>query len=492
MNCMSTEPLTESLETPVCRRLRGMRFAVAASLSLLVLAITPAFGQVSKPELPPPGVLGDVTSATYSTQSYALYLPSTYTPAKRWPIVYFFDPGGHGRRPLELYKNLAETYGFIFAGSNNSRNFAPDESKNVNAIWQDTHTRFALDEHRIYTSGFSGGARAAGAMALSCPACGIAGVAAHGAGYPNNRVAANDKQLYFFAVGDHDFNWQEVVTVRREREDQGLPYRVQVFSGSHQWAPYAVMEDAIQWFVLRAMQSGTLQPDASFIDHRFERIRAESDDAEKRKDPIAQLSAYRALVDDFAGLKDVTEFSKKLVALKSSAAFKAALKEERAQISDQFDLEGEISPKLHAYVQGSAPDLTALRTDIIQSMGRLRDQAEHAKNEGKRLIFSRALDDMRVSGIEDGQQELEARHFEKAELCFELMADVIDDPWPVLLLAETHASEGKKKQAMSDLKKAVQRGLKDADVLDSNERLQILEAEPEFQKLLTELRQKQE
>ena len=99
---------------------------------------------------------------------------------------------------------------------------------------------------------------------------------------------------------------------------------------------------------------------------------AEADDAEKsEKIPSGQLTAYRALVDDFSGLRDVTEPAKKLAALKSSAAFKAALKEERGQIADQLDLEGEISPKLHAYVQGAAPDLPALRVDIVQSMGRL-------------------------------------------------------------------------------------------------------------------------
>ena len=54
----------------------------------------------------------------------------------------------------------------------------------------------------------------------------------------------------------------------------------------------------------------------------------------------------------------------------------------------------------------------------------------------------------------------------------------------------THAAAGKKKQALSDLKKAVHRGLKDADVIDSDERLQVLKVEPEFQKLLAELRQK--
>jgi poly(3-hydroxybutyrate) depolymerase len=120
----------------------------------------------SPAELPAAGQIGDVTCASDGTQSYSLYLPRAYTPARNWPIIYFFDPGGRGQRPLELYKELADNYGFILAGSNNSRNFSSEQSKSVNAIWLDTHVRLALDPHRIYAGGFSGGARVAGAMAL--------------------------------------------------------------------------------------------------------------------------------------------------------------------------------------------------------------------------------------------------------------------------------------------------------------------------------------
>src|SRR5438445_3048101 len=139
--------------------------------TVLSLAVAPAICQTESAKLISSGQIVDVTCAADSTQSYALYLPSTYTTAKPWPIIYFFDPGGRGRRPIELYKDLAEKYGFVLAASNNSKNFAPDESKSVNAIWQDTHRRFPLDVHLTYVSGFSGGARVAGLMALTCQQC---------------------------------------------------------------------------------------------------------------------------------------------------------------------------------------------------------------------------------------------------------------------------------------------------------------------------------
>jgi predicted esterase len=462
--------------------LRLIAFAI-----VIILGESRGYAQATA-GLPAPGSIGDVQCASDSTQGYALYLPKAYAAAKSWPIIYFFDPGGRGRRPLDLYQEIAETYGFILAGSNNSRNFSSDQSKSVNAIWLDTHVRLAIDAKRVYASGFSGGARVAGAMALGCPQCQITGVIANGAGYPTNRTGGSDKLLYFFAVGNQDFNWPEVMTVRREREDQGLSYRVRVFEGKHQWSPAPVMEDAVQWLMLRAMQNGSLPKDEAFIDKFFQQRKSEASDAEQRKDALAQFGAYRSLVSDFAGLRDTSDISKKLETLKQSDGLKSALKSERDQIEEQFALERDIAPKLRDYEQGSADDPNALRTQILQAIGGLKDQAGHAKNESKRLVYSRALEDLWVEGIENGQQELEAKHFSKAEVCFELMSQVKGEPWPSLLLARTHLAWGKKKQAIRDLQESVKRGYRDADAIESDSEFQTLKAEPEFQKLLTDLR----
>jgi dienelactone hydrolase len=466
------------------RAISQRRFCRASVLLALCASWTCALSHAQKPaELPAPGQIADATCESDAAQTYALYLPSAYTPAKRWPIIYFFDPGGHGRRPLELYKDIAETFGFILAGSNNSRNFSSDQGKAVNAVWQDTRARLAIDEHRSYAGGFSGGARVAGAMALSGSHGQIAGIIAHGAGYPSSKTAAKDDLPYFFAVGDQDFNWPEVINIRREREEQGSPYRVRVYSGRHQWAPASVMEEAMQYMNLKAMQAGNLAVDEAFIDRLLDKTRAEAAEAESRKDAIAQLNAYRSLVSDFSGLRDVKESTEKLTALQQSPALKAALKSEREQMSEQLKLEQELSGKIGAVADGSVTDSSDLRIEIRQQMGALSDQAKHSKNETTRLIANRAFGGIFVGAMEDGQQQLAARHFEKAEVYFDLLRQVSDDPWPVLLLADTHAAAGNRKLAIKDLLEAVRRGLKDRAVIESDQQLQSLKNEPEFQKL---------
>ena len=36
-------------------------------------------------------------------QNYSLYLPSDYTPDKKYPIIYFFDPHAKGKKVISHY-----------------------------------------------------------------------------------------------------------------------------------------------------------------------------------------------------------------------------------------------------------------------------------------------------------------------------------------------------------------------------------------------------
>jgi poly(3-hydroxybutyrate) depolymerase len=165
-----------------------------------------------------------VACAGVAGQSYALYLPSTYTRDRAWPILYAFDPGGQGARPVKLAAGPAERFGWIVAGSNNSRNGPmPEIQAAVAAIVQDTGSRFAIDARRVYATGFSGGARVATGLTMGCRGC-VAGVFAQGAGLPAGATSADALDAaWFAAAGERDMNYAELFQLEQELLKRGTP-----------------------------------------------------------------------------------------------------------------------------------------------------------------------------------------------------------------------------------------------------------------------------
>jgi dienelactone hydrolase len=477
-------------------KLASRRIGDMLALTLFFLALaspsatTQPQASAAANTLAPGHIIDSVACADDASETYALYLPSGYNPAKSWPIIYAFDPGARGKLPVKLYKDTAEKYGYIIAASNNSRNFPSQTvSRAANAVWRDTHIRLTIDPRRVYMMGFSGGARVATGIALRCEPCAVAGVISHGAGYsfpPSGRV----RFAYFAFVGDQDFNWPEVVGLRHRDEECCSAFRLRVFVGQHQWAPPAIFEEAIQWLQLKAMQSGAAPPEPAFIDQQFSRAQTEADNAVRVKDAIAQLEAYRLLASDFSGLKEVGQYQAKLAALKKSPELKQALRKEQEAIDQQSSLTQELSSDLSAAGDAGLETQMALRTAIADGMNSLKSNAEHAKNEDTRLILLRAFRQLWVQGIEAGQAALEnSKNYARAEFYFQLVSSATpDEPWPALLLAETYALRGDRKRACKNLREAVKRGLKNPDVIEQDANLQSLHPDPEFRRIVADLK----
>jgi hypothetical protein len=71
----------------------------------------------------PPGQIHDaIRTEADANQTYALYLPSSYDPAKTWPVLYGLDAGARGKLVVETFRDAAEKHGWIVAASNVSRN----------------------------------------------------------------------------------------------------------------------------------------------------------------------------------------------------------------------------------------------------------------------------------------------------------------------------------------------------------------------------------
>ena len=222
-------------------------------LFLLLLAVA---------DLPTGRLVESVKCAADPSQSYALYLPSRFSPDRVWPVIFAFDPGARGRIPVERYQAAAEKYGYIVAGSNNSRNGSWAVSMtSAQAMMTDVAARFALNPQRIYTAGMSGGARVALGVALGLP--NIAGVIASSAGYPDSKPRKSVPFSLFGTAGTEDFNYLEMRHVDRELT---TPHHLAIFEGGHVWLSSELATDAVEWMEIQAMKAGRKPRDEAEID----------------------------------------------------------------------------------------------------------------------------------------------------------------------------------------------------------------------------------
>src|SRR5262249_28101927 len=122
-------------------------------------------------EFPTGKIVEKVVCQATPNQSYALYLPSSYSAEKRWPALFIFDAESNGPATAELFRPAAERYGYVVVSSNNAHSDGPAQVNvdAMSAMWTDTNARFAIDPRRVYATGYSGGARAACVMARGLP-----------------------------------------------------------------------------------------------------------------------------------------------------------------------------------------------------------------------------------------------------------------------------------------------------------------------------------
>ncbi len=351
-----------------------MPSAIALALALATAPQGPASTPAAIGEILEPGtIVQDVRCLADPTQGYALYLPKTYTRDRAWPIILGFDPGGRGRNPVERYQLAADTYGYIVAGSNNSRNGSSDTTRAVSAMSADLAARFRVDTTRVYTAGMSGGARVAVGVALV--SSNVAAVIASSAGLPDGQPRKALRFPIFMTAGTEDFNHLEMRTLDRALT---TPHRLVVFDGGHQWLSPALALEGVEWLELQAMKTGLKPKDEGEIAAILAKRAAALAGMEA---PGAIWSALGAIVQDFQGLSDVSEFARRADALAQDKQVRDAVQRDREeddrelkQLMDVRSAEARLAVVDER--AGALLDLQAIWKSLAERAGKPADSAD--------------------------------------------------------------------------------------------------------------------
>jgi poly(3-hydroxybutyrate) depolymerase len=458
---------------------------------IVLLAHSPAQAQTDS--IPRGQVVERIEALNDASQSYALYLPSNYTPNRKWPVLYAFDPGARGRVPVDRFKEAAEKYGWIVLGSNNSRNGPWDVTATAwNAMQIDSHQRFAIDDERIYATGFSGGARVSTRIAIACKC--IAGVIATGAGFPVEVAPSPAMHFVFFgAAGIDDFNYAELKSLEEPLTKAGISHSFQTFDGRHEWMPISVAAAAVEWLELHAIQAGKRPRDDAFIDAMWQQRFSDAKALEESKKYYEAYQLYLDLAETFKGLRDVAQIETKVNQLGDSREVKAAIREEQAQIKKQRELENRLT-SMFASRDGGAPvnqseDGFETGNLLPAILNDLRKQSKATEDSTQRRIARRVLDGLFVGQIEQGIGLLQTeKNYSESIKRFKVATEINPDrAGAFFYLAWAYAGNRDKKKSLQSLNTAVEKGFSDTAMIKANKAFDSIRNEPEFQQLMARL-----
>jgi len=276
--------------------------------------------------------------------SYAVYLPKSYTPSIKWPVIIAFDPHASGLLPVEKYKDLAEKYGYIIMGSNDSKN---GQDMNTSAIIMDammgeTQLRYSIDTSRVCVMGFSGGARIA--IILGFFMGGPSGVIGCGAGFPQTTQRAAYRPDFIAMVGNSDFNMTELVNLDKQLDELKFPHAFIMFNGIHDWPPTEVMEKGFIWNEFCAMRKNKIKKDNAMISTYIQSQQRVMENDKATGDALSLQAHLTNMIRFIDRLRSTDDYKRQLTAIESSAEYQL----QKKQFQEVLDKETKEQQELNS------------------------------------------------------------------------------------------------------------------------------------------------
>lgn len=467
---------------------------MARKLILLLAFSLFVAGAAFAAELARGTVIEKVVCANQPDQAYSLYLPSTYTPERQWPVLYAFDARKDGKAVAELFRQAAERYGWIVVSSwSTESDVAGDRPLEGNftamrALWADTHALLSIDDRRVYAAGHSGTVRFACVLALSAPGS-ITGIIGASAGFPiGSTPQRNNPFLFFGTYGDRDFNYYELRDLDQALGAVAVPHRIEGFAGPHEWPPADLATQAVGWMEIQAMKSGLREKDPAMIEAEWSADR-ERARAQAAAHPDTALHTWSAMAVDYAGLRDVSEAEREAATLAASPACQKELREREARDRRDKEILANAPGILARANPGNEP-VTVAQVAAALKIPELKKRIESPDPE-ESLSAKRILNMfMGQLAFYQPQTLLPKKKYDLAIFMISVAAEIHpDNPDLWLEMATVHALKGKPghRKALECLRTAADKGLADRKALEEEPAFAELRKEPGFQEIVARM-----
>ncbi len=426
-------------------------------------------------------VIDKVNCKSDTSQSFAMYLPKGYDLKKTYPIIYAFDAHGTGKLPVADYKDLAEKYGYIIVGSNNSQNGTSWEQSQAIAatLFSDTKNRLAIDEHRVYLMGFSGGARVANALTIANGY--VAGVICCGAANPAvNAMNPRNNYTFFGIAGDADFNYTEMHKYDLvDLAGHDVKHAVISFEGKHEWPPMTVMEEAFVWEELDNMRKNPTTKNDAMIQAGLKTETNKLNALLKENKEYEAYELCRKDINFYEKLDNLTLFYDAYKKLKTSAAVDHQLKLNELAWSREEKMKGSYMDALQTQnYEWWVKDIASVNQKIKTG----KDKDEVAVEE-RVLSYLSLVCYMQTNGMLKQNNVIAAEYYCKLYKLVDPKNTEAD-----YLMAEIKAKQADGDAAIKALNESVKNGFTDVKRLESDSAFNMLQSDPKFIKVKESIR----
>lgn len=341
------------------------------------------------------------------SESYSLFLPTSFEMDRNWPILLVFDMEGKGKRAVRMFQEAAEKQGYILAAPNNV-NDSLSTSQNIlvtGRMFNDIIRLLPIHKNRSYSAGFDSGARFASVLPIFVK--GIAGVISCGAVYPNMDILNTNNLFQFIGiVGKEDYAYPEMLAGKSLMGRLKFPNHLLVFNGGHEWPNSQYLEKALEIFNLSAMAKGQLEKDEVYINETYAQNLEEIDRLIRSNKLIQADNVLDEVIAVYRVLKDSDSLKRIKRELNKNKLFKTMTRNENNTLMKESFIKED-------YVYYLEEDLATYNYNNlgwwIYQMGELKkydnSKIEAEREMGKRLLgYVNALIEDNLDIVNSGSQ----------------------------------------------------------------------------------------
>lgn len=429
-------------------------------------------------------IIDSITVEGQPTETFSLYLPTNFVTSKKWPILYVFDMDGKGRQAMSMFKQAAEAKGYILASPDaiNDTLSLSENMLRVGRAMDGVSRLLPLQNERSYVAGFSNGARFASITPLFINK--IKGVISCGASIMNLELLNSKKRFHFIGIaGNQDFNYIELLKLKKVLNGLKYPNQLLVFEGGHQWPEPQYLEKALTMFDLAEMAKGNIPKDSITVDQAYAQDMESFQELRKQSKLLLAEKVLDRMISVYRPHKDIDSLKKLKKELRKEKLYRSLKRQENAARFKEsllkedyvYYLEEDILTYNYNNLGWWNYQMTEINKFIYQG-----NAAE--KRMGHRLQgFVNALVEDNIDIIRAEKQP------DEEALLFLYMLKTITDPTNFDYYLKVISESAKIEDfgtAIFYLEEALKRGYKDKERLYSLEHTALLRITPEFNKVI--------